>query len=73
MSLWSGELEQEEAISVLMEHGYITDPKQAFDVLTAAFKSSAYAALTSNGRERYDRLVPLLLAAAGLGKYPEKH
>ncbi len=72
ISLWSGELDQEEAISVLKAHGYITDPKQALDVLTAAFKSSAYAALTSNGRERYDRLVPLLLAAAGLGKYPEK-
>jgi len=72
MSLWSDGLDQEEAISVLKTHGYQTNPKHVLNLLNATHNGSAYAALTSTGRERIDRLIPFLLTAAGLGKDPEQ-
>ena len=72
MSVWSGELDEDEAISVLQAHGYHTDPKHTLNLLNATHNGSAYAALTGNGRERIDRLIPLLLAAAGSGEHSEK-
>lgn len=72
MTVWSGDLEKEEAITILESHGYGTDAKQVAGLLAAVHSGSAYSAYTSTGKQRFDRLIPLLIAAAGLGKHPGK-
>ncbi|SEP90698.1 glutamate-ammonia-ligase adenylyltransferase [Ectothiorhodospira magna] len=59
-SLWLGSLEQERALAVLKERG-LTDPEAALTALTQLRDSSACRKLTATGRERLDRLMPLML------------
>jgi glutamate-ammonia-ligase adenylyltransferase len=71
-TVWSSELDQDEAIAILEARGYTEDAKQVLGLLAAFHNGSAYKTFTSQGQERFDRLMPQLLAAAGLGNYPEK-
>ena len=61
--LWQGALAEEEAIAVLARLGY-RDPAALERRLSELRRSRLYHNLSSQGRERLDRLMPLLLGAA---------
>jgi glutamate-ammonia-ligase adenylyltransferase len=67
---WLGILDEPQAVTVLQQAGF-TDAKQALDYLRASRKSSVYASLSSQGKQRMDRLMPLLLGAAGQSEQPD--
>ncbi len=63
-TLWQGTLDDDSARAVLRETGF-DDPDTVLRQLNALRDSSRYRTLHRAGRERLDRLMPLLLAAAG--------
>jgi len=63
-ALWQGTLDDDAAQAALREAGF-DDAKVVLRQLTALRDSSRYRALHRTGRERLDRLMPLLLGAAG--------
>ena len=69
--VWLGILDEPRAIQVLQQAGFI-DAKRALDYLQACHDSSAYGALSSQGKQRMDRLMPLLLGAAGQAEQPDQ-
>ncbi len=65
--LWSGAMDDEQAQARLSELGY-ADPAESLRLLGALRGSRAVRSLSAKGRERLDRLMPLLLGAcAGSG------
>lgn len=72
MEVWSGALDQDEAITILESHNYQADSKQILQTLQSVHEGKAYGTYTSTGKARFDQLIPLLLAAAGLAKHPAK-
>ena len=62
--VWLDTLDEEVADQVLRAAGFV-EPPAARDLLRGLRAGSAYSAFSSHGRERMDRLIPLLLAAAG--------
>jgi len=62
--LWQGALVGDEALAALHEAGF-GDAEAALRQLVALRDSARYRTLHRAGRERLDRLMPLLLAAAG--------
>ena len=68
--VWLGLLEPTRANKVLQQSGF-TNPQQALDFLRACHSSSAYAALSGQGKQRMDRLMPLLIGAAGQSEQPD--
>jgi glutamate-ammonia-ligase adenylyltransferase len=64
-AVWGGALNEEVAHELLERAGY-ADPGAALDLIRGLREGGAYGALSANGRERLDRLMPLLLGAAGL-------
>jgi len=72
VSVWSGRLERKEALAILKSHGYTEDAGLVLDLLEGVHSGSTYSTFSSKGKERFDRLVPLLVAAAGIGNQPEK-
>ena len=69
--VWYSTLDQSTSISVLAAAGY-QDPERLWQKLTDLRQSRAYHALSSQGRERLDRLMPLLLGAAGQAEWPDE-
>jgi glutamate-ammonia-ligase adenylyltransferase len=58
--LWSGTVEVEQAVKILSGAGY-ADARAVLSLLDELRTSSGYHGLSAEGRERVDRLVPLLL------------
>jgi len=65
VSVWRGLVDEEQAHQILGNHGYL-QPEEAYRLLEGLRGGRAYIAFSSAGRERMDRLLPLLIAAAGL-------
>ena len=65
LSLWRGALDNTAACELLRTHGY-RQPEDALRLLTELRGGHSYTAFSKDGRERMDRLMPLLVAAAGL-------
>jgi glutamate-ammonia-ligase adenylyltransferase len=64
-AVWTGALDETTAQGALARAGY-ADAAGALHLLRELRAGGAYSALSANGRERLDRLMPLLLGAAGL-------
>jgi glutamate-ammonia-ligase adenylyltransferase len=60
--LWQGELEKEQVLARLTELG-LEQVELIFNKLTALRRGRAYEHLSAQGRNRMDRLMPLLLGA----------
>ena len=69
-ALWAGTLEEIAARELLQAAGF-ADAGTALDLLKGLRTGGAYSALSANGRERLDKLMPLLLGAAGLTPQPQ--
>lgn len=69
-ALWAGTLDETAAHALLQKAGY-ADAGATFNLLKELRAGGAYSALSANGRERLDRLMPLLLGAAGLTLQPQ--
>ncbi|UCF77269.1 MAG: bifunctional [glutamate--ammonia ligase]-adenylyl-L-tyrosine phosphorylase/[glutamate--ammonia-ligase] adenylyltransferase, partial [Betaproteobacteria bacterium] len=67
--LWHGPLEGERAAETLRQHGY-SEPQEALRLLRALRDAPAYQALSTLGRERTDRVVPLVIIEAGKSNEP---
>jgi len=68
-AVWVGTLDTAAAGAALQRAGF-ADAETALNLLQALREGGAYSALSANGRERLDRLMPLLLGAAGLTTEP---
>ncbi len=69
-ALWAGTLEETAAHEVLQAAGF-ADAGTTLSLLKGLRAGDAYTALSANGRERLDKLMPLLLGAAGLTPEPQ--
>ena len=67
--VWLGALDPEAAVAVLRRAGY-PEPEPVLELLVQLRRGKAYGTFSAQGRDRMDRLVPLLLAAAGLAPDP---
>ncbi len=67
--IWLATAGEEVALQTLATSGY-TDPKSALDLLHAFRHSKAYHAHSHYGRERVDRLMPLLIHQAAATNNP---
>jgi glutamate-ammonia-ligase adenylyltransferase len=65
VAIWAGALDEAAAQDALARAGF-GEPAAALALLRGLREGGAYGALTAGGRERLDRLMPLLLAAAAL-------
>lgn len=68
-AVWFQAVEPEAARQVLGQAGY-RDPEAVLALLDGLRRGSAYESFTGEGRARLDKLVPLLLSAAGLSPDP---
>ncbi len=69
-AVWSGALEESIAHEVLQAVGF-AEAGTTLNLLKGLRAGGAYSALSANGRERLDKLMPLLLGAAGLTPEPQ--
>jgi glutamate-ammonia-ligase adenylyltransferase len=69
--VWFGTLDEPTSISVLAAAGYQA-AEALWKKLSELRQSRVYHALSSQGRERLDRLMPLLLGAAGQADQPDE-
>ena len=69
--VWYGTLDEPTSITVLTTAGYV-DAEALWRRLSELRQSRAYHALSRQGRERLDRLLPLLLGAAGQADQPDE-
>ena len=70
MAVWRGALEGDMARETLAETGF-KEVETVCTLLRGLREGAAYQSFSNIGRERMDRLVPLLLGAAGLTADPE--
>jgi len=70
-AVWMSRLDKEGALAVLEQAGFRSDPMAALNLVRGLREGSHYKTFSAEGRNRMDRLMPLLLAAAGLGAHPE--
>jgi glutamate-ammonia-ligase adenylyltransferase len=68
-AVWHKSVDAEAAHKLLRQAGY-ADPAAALTLLEGLRGGGAYASFSAEGRERMDRLMPLLIAAAGLTADP---
>ena len=64
-ALWAGTLDEATAARMLTDAGF-ADAEAAFGLLRGLREGGAWSALSAQGRERLDKLMPLLIGAAGL-------
>jgi len=64
-ALWAGTLDEATAARMLTDAGF-ADAGAALGLLRGLREGGAWSALSAQGRERLDKLMPLLLGAAGL-------
>jgi glutamate-ammonia-ligase adenylyltransferase len=69
--VWLGTLDESTSIQILEQAGYEA-AEPLWQKLSEIRQSRAYHALSSQGRERLDRLMPLLLGAAGQADQPDQ-
>jgi len=67
--IWHQKLDPAEASAVLAQMGY-QPPAEALQILKDLHDDSATRALSSTGRQRLDRLIPLVVAEAGRAGQP---
>jgi len=67
--LWKHECDDERGEALLLEQGY-DQPKLAYETLTRLRDSRRYNSLTQTGKERLDRLMPLMLGAVAAVAQP---
>ncbi|RRQ21619.1 bifunctional [glutamate--ammonia ligase]-adenylyl-L-tyrosine phosphorylase/[glutamate--ammonia-ligase] adenylyltransferase [Thiohalobacter thiocyanaticus] len=70
-ALWQGQLDDEAALALLDEIGF-EQPDEAHRLLDQLHHSLESRAMGKRGRERLDRLMPLLLAAIGEARDPNE-
>ena len=70
-ALWQGTLEHAHVIDSLAALKF-DDPEQTAQLLKQLHNSYSYRSLSSNGKLRFDRLMPLLLGAAGNNPNPSQ-
>jgi glutamate-ammonia-ligase adenylyltransferase len=70
-ALWAGTLDEAHALAVLENRGYAV-PDDALRLLSSMRTSHALRALSDRGRQRLDRLIPLLIAAVGQRRDPDR-
>lgn len=70
LKLWLGMLDELQATAVLKQAGF-RQPEQAYFTLLKYNNSQVYRLKSALGRERMDRLMPLLLAAVGQSSQPD--
>ncbi len=68
-AVWHEALEETQAIEVLREAGFET-PQEALALLAALREGHAYRGMGTRGRDLLDRLMPMLLGAAGATARP---
>jgi glutamate-ammonia-ligase adenylyltransferase len=68
-AIWSGVVGQEDALQFLADQGF-DDPGRALRSLENLRQSFSYRALSQRGRERMDKLIPLLLGAVAVAPGP---
>jgi glutamate-ammonia-ligase adenylyltransferase len=64
LTIWQGTATLEAAVKILGQCGF-DEPEQALALIRGLRESPTYSRLSSEARSRLDRLMPLLLAAAG--------
>jgi len=69
-AVWAGSLDMASASLVLQRAGFV-NAEAVLGLLKGLREGGAYSALSANGRERLDKLMPLLLGAAGLTHEPQ--
>jgi glutamate-ammonia-ligase adenylyltransferase len=69
-AVWAGTLDEATACEALKAAGF-ADAATTLNLLRGLRAGGAYSALSANGRERLDKLMPLLLGAAGLTPEPQ--
>jgi glutamate-ammonia-ligase adenylyltransferase len=69
-AVWSGQAVAEIASNILQRHGY-QQPDEVLRLLERLREGSACRSLSVRGRERLDRLMPLLLGAVASVEQPE--
>ncbi|MEK6771821.1 MAG: bifunctional [glutamate--ammonia ligase]-adenylyl-L-tyrosine phosphorylase/[glutamate--ammonia-ligase] adenylyltransferase, partial [Pseudomonadota bacterium] len=69
VTLWQGALDDEAAGRLLREQGY-AESGEVLALLQSLRTSGAYLALSTTGRERVDRVVPMILAQCGHSPTP---
>ncbi|MBD3670262.1 MAG: bifunctional [glutamate--ammonia ligase]-adenylyl-L-tyrosine phosphorylase/[glutamate--ammonia-ligase] adenylyltransferase [Gammaproteobacteria bacterium] len=66
IALWHDDLDDEHAVEALQTLGY-RRAQEALDQIKRLRASRSYRNLSKNGRERMDKLMPLLISAIGMG------
>lgn len=69
-AVWVGDATEDAAAELLQRHGY-SQPEEVLRLLQRLREGSAFRSLSSRGRERLDRLMPLLLGAVAAVDQPE--
>jgi glutamate-ammonia-ligase adenylyltransferase len=69
VGVWQGTLDEVASLEILQQAGYEA-PAELYRHLIDLRESRLYHSLSSNGRERLDALIPLLLGAAGHASGP---
>ncbi|OOG23002.1 bifunctional glutamine synthetase adenylyltransferase/deadenyltransferase [Thioalkalivibrio denitrificans] len=69
-AVWAGDRSAERARTILSERGF-AEPDTALEWIEDLRESAVCRALTATGRERLDRLMPLLLGAAAETENPD--
>jgi glutamate-ammonia-ligase adenylyltransferase len=67
--IWHQKLDAAEASALMAQRGY-DPPAEALQVLKDLHEDSATRALSPTGRQRLDRLIPLVVAEAGRAAHP---
>jgi glutamate-ammonia-ligase adenylyltransferase len=67
--IWHRKADPAEAAALLLQKGY-DPPAEALQILQDLHEDSATRALSPTGRQRLDRLIPLVVAAAGRAGQP---
>jgi glutamate-ammonia-ligase adenylyltransferase len=70
LKLWHGLLDEESAIALLRQSGY-RNPSEAYAAINSHRMGRVYHLKNAIGRERLDRLMPLLIAAVGQSPDPD--
>lgn len=70
-AIWMERLADDEALQVITEQGYRNDARQVLNLVNGFRHGHTYQTFSAEGRKRVDRLMPLLLNAAGLAPHPE--
>jgi glutamate-ammonia-ligase adenylyltransferase len=70
-AVWQGLLDDDGAVVLLQQQGY-EDVDYVLDLIKSLRSSYAYSSRSTIGQQRMDRLMPLLLGAAGHARQPDQ-